>query len=171
MHDWIWWKLHSENTEIFDFEAQILFPFQDAPTLLACRQSIDTFKAKFTPQRSHKVFNQALPTGSRHTEPAPPNTPDAQTRHRSEHAGPVRGFHHIKLCWAKWQLGQQGQNLPEESAANPQITFGGSLESKWLSKFILQKKKKRKKSRCNIQMYCVQKALQRPNSNRLRDNF
>ena len=77
--------------------------------------------------------------------PTPPHTPYTQPLHR--HASTERCFHHTEQRRAKRQLGQRGHNLLGNSAAKLRITFGGSLDWKWLSKFIslFCKKKKKKK--------------------------
>lgn len=97
---------------------------------------------------SCKVFsaNPHIHTHTTHTyRPTPPHTPYTQPLHR--HASTERCFHHTEQRRAKRQLGQRGHNLLGNSAAKPRITFGGSLDWKWLSKFISLFCKKKKKKR------------------------
>lgn len=64
-----------------------------------------------------------------------PSHPCTVLLHRHGCAEPC--FQHTEQRRAKRQLGQRGHNLSGNSAAKPQITFGGILDWKWLSKFIL----------------------------------
>lgn len=106
---------------------------------------------------SCKVFsaNPHIHTHTTHTyPPTPPHTPYTQPLHR--HASTERCFHHTEQRRAKRQLGQRGHNLLGNSAAKPRITFGGSLDWKWLSKFIsLFCKKKKKKENLRPDEECM----------------
>ena len=102
----------------------------------------------FFSQHTHTHTHTHTHIHTTHTyPPTPPHTPYTQPLHR--HASTERCFHHTEQRRAKRQLGQRGHNLLGNSAAKLRITFGGSLDWKWLSKFIsLFCKKKKKKSPC-----------------------
>lgn len=114
-------------------------------SLLACHQSIKTsfmiyLKNTFWSSASHKCFL----TGFGPSPPNPHSThintntiPHPLNTASPKHASTERCFDHTEQTRAKRQLGQQGHNLSGNSAAKPQITFGGTLDWKSLSKFIL----------------------------------
>lgn len=76
---------------------------------------------------------------------AKPSQPTHNTHNHQHHytqllhrnSSTERCFHHTEQRRARRQLGQRGHNLSGNSAAKPQIIFGGSLDWKWLSKFII----------------------------------
>lgn len=131
---WLWLEIQMESQAVWTFLS-----------LLACHQSI---KASFMIYLKETVWASAshkcclIGFG-----PSPPNphtthittstTPHPLHTASPKHASTEQCFHHTEQRRAKRQLGQRGHNLSGNSAAKPQITFGGSLDWKSLSKFIL----------------------------------
>lgn len=89
---------------------------------------------------SHKycfIGSRPRPSNPHTTHITSNTTRTPHTQPLCRHASTARCLHHTEQRRAKRQLGQRGHNLSGNSAAKPQITFEGSLDSKSLSKFIL----------------------------------